>query len=243
MEETMAWNISAHVVSLKGQDDIYVHTTDNESYFLAVLDGHGSNREVVNYALARLPDIHHLHLVDLIATLSTETNHMRSGACISLARLHVDGRIHVASLGDSPILWGPNEFQSIRDLYGLPPHGVSCNIHERTRIMISGGTTRGKYILSEDRSRMLAVTRSLGDSGFLPLILREPEYTEAQLSKGDFLLLCTDGFCDIQLPLSKMQIDWHVGVAAGYDAKQLIEQHISVHGVYDDTSVIVAYRY
>lgn len=212
------------------------------------MDGHGESRIVVDHIKRRLPALLQTctavpHLIDIVHTLATETNHMTSGACISIAHLLSDGTIRTTSLGDSPVLWGPNDFQSIHDLSGLAPHGVSNNIRERTRIMCMGAKTRGQYMMSPCGYRLLSVTRALGDADFVPLIDRTPEYAETQLSEGDFIMLCTDGFCDLQLPLSKTRIDWKYGIAQKQDAKQLVKTHSMIHGMYDDTSVIVAYRY
>lgn len=244
----MGWNISSHVVSLKGQDDIFIHTFGDGEHLCAVIDGHGDDRSVVDHVLRRLPVLceelgSQLHLSEVISVLSEETDSMLSGACVSLAHLLPDGRMKVATLGDSPALWGSCDFQSITDLYGMAPHAVGSNIRERTRILLSGAKILGNYIRSPKNHDLLAVTRALGDAHFVPLLLREPEYAEARIEAGDFLLLCTDGFCDIRLPLSKTRVDWKHGISRRDTAAQLINAHTMKYGIYDDTTVIVAYRY
>ncbi len=239
------WQISTYTAPRTGQDDIYIDQIGLDEYIVAVLQGHGQDRSVVEHTLKRLPALTRARtaLDTTISVLASETQHFRAGACISMAHLTGEGQVHMASLGDAPILWGPTDFQSMRDMGCLAPHSVRANTRERTRIMLKGGVIRGDTMLSPCGTRTLATTRSLGDCTFEQLIDRTPEYGEAHLSHSDFILLCTSSFCDLRLPITKTCIDWQSGIAQNAPAESLVDTHRKRHGMRDDTSLIVAYRY
>jgi serine/threonine protein phosphatase PrpC len=248
----MRWHITSRSVQIHGQDDSYIEQINDDEYLCVIIDGHGENRQVVDHVMKRLPEFSLLlkspehstcRILDFMSALSDETRLMHSGACVTMAHLCPQGDVHTASLGDAPSIWGSIDFQSITDIRYLQPHTIDSNIRERTRVLISGGKIVGTYMLSPDGKDLLQLTRALGDVSFRPLLMRVPEYAEINLSEGDFLLLCTDGFCDIRMPPTKTCIAWRNEVARRADAAEMVAQHMQRKGLYDDTTAIVAYRY
>ena len=102
---------------------------------------------------------------------------------------------HVAHLGDSPVF----AIDASGNLVYTAEHNVSQNTQDaetiarqNKRMIDDGDLLISPNALTVD-VRFLQLTRSVGDSTFNKILIREPEYQQVPINKGSMLIIASDG--------------------------------------------------
>ncbi len=102
---------------------------------------------------------------------------------------------HVAHLGDSPVF----AIDASGNLMFTAEHNVRQNAHDteliarqNKRMIDSGDLLISPNAITLD-VRFLQLTRSVGDSTFNKVLIREPEYQQVPINKGSMLIIASDG--------------------------------------------------
>lgn len=215
---------------------------------VAVLDGHGESEETITHCLKRLPSLlknivpknSERHVRKAFSTLFDETAAFKDGCTLSLAVLFDNGNAVVASLGDSPVVWGYANAKGT-SVSLLPSHDVYANARERQRLRKLGDTLRRGYV-KNPQGNMLAVSRALGNKSFRGLISGEPEVTSIVIPPGGYLMLATDGFLDFSIP-EQWWMGWLAYVEEKLSATEMLKRSFHrLRGKGDDATVVVCYR-
>ena len=246
----MKWRVTSCTVTgsakSENEDRTLVLEDKKRGLTLALLlDGH-NGCDLVDYCMRRVPEIFWDEKENspgnLISILARETMPFTSGATISAVLLHANGIIEVASLGDSPLVWGKC-FQAnpYLPLSYLPSHNIDVNPKEAERVQKLGAKIDGAYYRFGENSGH-QYTRGLGDQWAKDFLSREPEVGQDSLEPGGFVLLASDGFFTQGKPPEPLWTGWLPKVKTKESASDILFHFADqIRRKGDDASLILCY--
>ena len=184
------------------QEDRQISVKQKNGMLLAVMDGHIGS-EVAEMISRLLPSIFSEELKKCLQAkraikltfdrLNVLTCQKVAGSTLSMAWIdYQKKRIHVAILGDSPIVIK----RPGKKLWISPEHNVRTNIKEREGAVQRGAHFNGNYIINPILECGLQMSRALGDAEMSKYLVREPEIFSFPAERGSVIVIATDGVFD-----------------------------------------------
>lgn len=210
------------------EDRCFVLNTPEDGVLMAVADGHGGNTcsDLVIKALSKSwktteGEDKEERLKKLFADLNSQTDNFESGTTLSVAYIAPRGRkVWVAILGDSPVIVGSHHGA----IQISPEHNVRSNAVEKRAAEARGGEVAHGYLYASIHGPGLQMSRAFGDYHLRRVLNREPEIYSVPFTKGDYVLVATDGVFD------PGHVDLHGSVTT---VDRLIRSGATVHDVVD----------
>jgi serine/threonine protein phosphatase PrpC len=172
---------------------------------LGVFDGHGGSQcaehcaeefpKILKYWLDNEDDVS-LVLKETFSEINADTKHMRDGCAASVVLINAKrNQVHVAVLGDSPVLVELGGYPHAGSIWTAPEHNVRSNQAEADSAIARGGYVSQGYLFGSG-SNGLQMSRAFGDASLDSVLNREPEVFALNLNKNAWVLVATDGAFD-----------------------------------------------
>lgn len=215
------------------QEDRYF-ISDN---FLAVLDGHGSDK-CAQYCATRLSEIIPClswdssidEMYRLFNVMAQECKDMESGAAFSAVHIG-ESFATVAILGDAPVIIIDDDGQPNFS----PEHNVRSNQKEAQAAVSRGGALYNGYVCNPSGAG-LQMSRALGDRKMGKIISTEPEIYQVSINSDSIILVASDGVVDPAHEDTGAQDAIVKLLRSGADAKLIVD---SISHLQDNATAIV----
>ena len=178
------------------QQDRFTVLRKKAGILLGVMDGHGDEVDVAEYASRELPRVWQslprigikMKVTSSVSQINHATRQSLSGSTLSMVWVPSRGKnAYVGVLGDSPV--------AIRKCDGTiwvgPEHNAISNKQEREAAMARGASFDGTYLRRGDFG--LQMSRSLGDAELDSILDRTPEVAVVPIDRGSTIIVASDG--------------------------------------------------
>ncbi|NBP00964.1 MAG: protein serine/threonine phosphatase 2C family protein [Proteobacteria bacterium] len=226
------------------QDRCFFKKLPSGQLVAGVFDGHGKHGDFVsqflqakaleNFSKSFLAPA---EITQFYSNVNQELKHLpfahKSGstACIAL----LDNKtLTVSHVGDSRLL----VMNNLNILFTTQDHKPSL-LRELKAIEKAGGLVKQGRVINPGHNASLAISRSLGDCAFGPVISRKPEISQITLETGALIVMATDGLFDV---MGNQQVAEFISqeLSYGNDLKniaQSVAQEARALGSDDDITV------
>jgi serine/threonine protein phosphatase PrpC len=241
------------------QEDRSVVSSQEGGKLVAVMDGHSGAG--VSHRLAtmlprvwrkRVSELKTLGLVhdwipvvikSVFADLASATAYLDEGSTLSLvfiptaANEHGDRVIHVAILGDSPVII----YDDINDRVDVSPvHNARSNPTELLAAQARGAFFNGNYIFRGYGGPGIQMTRVLGDRELSDIVNREPEIYSRVIGSRGFVLIGSDGLFDPSNRNLTFEVEKVMtAIQAGADAEDLVQRALAIPENGDNVTAVL----
>ena len=226
------------------EDRIFYKKINPKTTVMAIMDGHNGHAVADTCVSVLTRECKDLHcersgksiLETLTTSLNNATQQMQAGSTLALVLIHRN-YIHIAILGDSPILLVHKD----RTVWQSPEHNVRTNFKERTAAEQRGGVYSNGYICHPKTMNGLQLSRALGDAGMGAVVDRTFDVCMHPILDGDVVVLMTDGMIDPNHTSRTDRIIVHIAsmVRSGRGAQALLNQVKRSGRLHDNASVLV----
>lgn len=183
------------------QEDRHLTLNTEDGLIMVVMDGHGDDQCAILlekkfcdiwdsvFSPEESPELLFRELFNKFDMLTSDMGcgSSMSVAFIPKANTGKEDKVHVAILGDSPVLVQKSD----GTLHISPEHNVRTNIAERDAAIRRGGYYSNGYICYGPEGHGLQMSRALGDYDLGKILSRVPEVYTVEL--GDWVLVGSDG--------------------------------------------------
>jgi serine/threonine protein phosphatase PrpC len=184
------------------QEDRHLMISAEEGLIMVVMDGHGDAACAIEleskfcevwdsvFSSEKTPDFLFKELFDKFDMLTSgmECGSTMSVAFIPKANTGKETKVHVAILGDSPVIVQ----QPDGTFHVSPEHNVRTNMAERAAAQARGGYySSNGYICYGPEGHGLQMSRAFGDRDLGKILCRQPEVYSVDL--GGWVLVGSDG--------------------------------------------------
>lgn len=225
------------------QDRVAIGNLKGNAFF-GLFDGHGKKGDLIatllqnelvrRVLLSKKPGQSlQAALADMQNMLKKNQDAQHAGATAVAGVLDDNNLLTVANVGDSRLLVVRNG----KELFSTRDHKPSDPV-EAARVVKNGGYVAGGRVWDAARGVGFALARSMGDiSSQGTALIAEPDITSVQLTKGDTVVLASDGVWDV---LSNEQVIALVAQGGTYQeiADRIVEEARAKDSRDDITAVV-----